>query len=58
LSAYFGVGLASYLQISATSFSGLPLGIFIQAVFAVLPVIWINFIPEAETSTTDMFTKR
>ncbi|CAM6050270.1 unnamed protein product [Sphagnum compactum] len=58
LSAYFGVGLASFLQISATSFTGLPLGIFIQAVFAVLPVIWINFIPEAETSTTDMFTKR
>lgn len=42
---YLGVALASYLNISATDFTGLPLGIFIQSLFALLPVLWIGFIP-------------
>ncbi len=57
-SAYFGVGLASYLRISSTSFTGLPLGIFMQALFTLLPVLWINFIPEDETSTMEMWMAR
>lgn len=47
-SAYLGVGLASFLHISANSFEELPLGILIQAGFALLPVLWINFIPAEE----------
>lgn len=46
MSAYLGVGLASYLHISSNSFDELPLGIFVQASFALLPVLWINLIPE------------
>ncbi|KAG0560668.1 hypothetical protein KC19_9G003700 [Ceratodon purpureus] len=42
---YLGVALASYLHISANDFSGLPLGILIQAFFALLPVLWIGLIP-------------
>jgi folate/biopterin transporter len=42
---YLGVALASYLQISAHDFSGLPLGICIQAFFALIPVLWIGLIP-------------
>ncbi|CAK9221190.1 unnamed protein product [Sphagnum troendelagicum] len=46
MSAYLGVGLASYLHISSGSFDELPQGIFIEAMFTMLPVLWINFIPE------------
>lgn len=49
-SAYLGVGLASFLHISANSFEELPLGIVIQAGFALLPVLWINFIPGEEAA--------
>jgi folate/biopterin transporter len=42
---YLGVALASYLHISAHDFSGLPLGILIQAFFALIPVLWIGLIP-------------
>lgn len=42
---YLGVALASYLGISAHDFSGLPLGIGIQAFFALIPVLWIGLIP-------------
>lgn len=60
-SAYLGVGLASCLHISSNSFDELPLGILIQAGFALLPVLWINFIPEDQaksTSSTDATTPR
>lgn len=53
-SAYLGVGLASLLHISANSFEELPLGILIEAGFALLPVMWINIIPEeAEAAATE-----
>ncbi|XP_024379647.1 probable folate-biopterin transporter 7 [Physcomitrium patens] len=42
---YLGVVLASSLRISGNDFSGLPLGIFIQAFFALIPVLWIGLIP-------------
>lgn len=49
---YLGVALASYLHISANDFSGLPLGILIQAFFALIPVLWIGLMPaEAELAT-------
>ena len=60
-SAYLGVGLASCLHISSNSFDELPLGILIQAGFALLPVLWINFIPEDQAKTaspTDDTTSR
>ncbi|KAG0612698.1 hypothetical protein M758_6G046600 [Ceratodon purpureus] len=60
-SAYLGVGLASCLHISSNSFDELPLGILIQAGFALLPVLWINFIPEEQadsTSSTNDSTSR
>jgi len=45
---YLGVALASYLGISGSDFSALPLGICIQACFAMLPVLWIGLIPPAK----------
>lgn len=45
---YLGVALASYLGISGSDFSALPLGICIQAFFALLPVLWIGLIPPAK----------
>lgn len=42
---YLGVALANSLKISANDFSGLPLGICIQAFCAMLPVLWIGLIP-------------
>eukprot|EP00246_Nothoceros_aenigmaticus_P004361 TRINITY_DN15875_c0_g1_i1.p1 TRINITY_DN15875_c0_g1~~TRINITY_DN15875_c0_g1_i1.p1 ORF type:complete len:983 (+),score=127.90 TRINITY_DN15875_c0_g1_i1:847-3795(+) len=46
ISAYLGVALASYLQISSNSFTYLPLGIFLQAMAALVPVTLISLIPE------------
>lgn len=42
---YLGVALANHLKISASDFSGLPLGIVIQSFCAMLPVFWIGLIP-------------
>ena len=61
MSAYLGVGLASCLHISSNSFDELPLGIVIQAGFALLPVLWINFVPEDQAkcaSPTEDTTSR
>ncbi|CAM6093315.1 unnamed protein product [Calypogeia fissa] len=44
-SGYFGVWLAQHLKISAHSFEGLPLGILIQAMFALLPILFISLVP-------------
>lgn len=49
---YLGVALANYLKISAKDFSGLPLGILIQAGCAMLPVLWIGLIPGEPQKTT------
>lgn len=57
-SAYLGVGLASFLHISANSFEELPLGILVQAGFALLPVLWINFIPDEPVGDDDASKKK
>jgi folate/biopterin transporter len=49
---YLGVALANHLKISANDFSGLPLGILIQAGCAMLPVLWIGLIPGEPQKTT------
>eukprot|EP00250_Pteridium_aquilinum_P021228 c25062_g2_i1 orf=86-1684(-) len=46
ISGYMGVTLASMLHISSHDFSELPTGILVQSVAALLPLIWISFIPE------------
>lgn len=45
VSGYLGVLLASFLGISGKNFSGLPLGIVVQAVCALLPLFWASWIP-------------
>lgn len=45
-SAYLGVALATLLQISSNNFTYLPLGIFVQAMAALVPVMLIGLIPE------------
>lgn len=45
VSGYLGVGLASALHLSAISFTGLPLGLILQSVFALTPLLWLSFIP-------------
>lgn len=44
-SAFLGVGLASFLGITSSDYSSLPLGIMIQFVAALLPLCWIDFVP-------------
>ncbi|MCO5570068.1 hypothetical protein L7F22_023782 [Adiantum nelumboides] len=44
-SGYMGVALASMLHISAHDFSELSTAIVVQAFIALLPLVWISFIP-------------
>lgn len=46
LSGYMGTIVASFLHLSASNFSGLPLGILIQSMAALLPLFWISCIPD------------
>lgn len=46
ISGYMGVTLSCLLHISSNDFSELPTGIFVQAMAALLPLLWISFIPE------------
>ncbi|KAJ7550281.1 hypothetical protein O6H91_07G092100 [Diphasiastrum complanatum] len=46
LSGYFGVALASCLQISSDNFTHLPVGIFIQSMAALLPILWVRYLPD------------
>lgn len=46
ISGYMGVSLASALHISGSDFSELPTGILVQAMAALLPLLWISFIPD------------
>ena len=45
VSGYTGTMLASFLNLSVDSFVGLPLGILIQSLAALLPLLWISCIP-------------
>lgn len=51
LSGYMGTILASFLHLSADSFVGLPLGILIQSVAALIPLFWISCIPSNARKT-------
>ncbi|KAF1890623.1 hypothetical protein Lal_00013218 [Lupinus albus] len=46
VSGYFGVALASYIKVTGTDFSGLPLGLLIQAACTILPIFWSSCIPD------------
>lgn len=46
ISGYFGVALASYVGVNGGDFSGLPLGLVIQAACTMVPVFSASFIPE------------
>ncbi|ONK73735.1 uncharacterized protein A4U43_C04F34720 [Asparagus officinalis] len=48
LSGYLGVALASLVGVSSGDFSGLGVGIVIQAAFTLIPLCWISWIPEME----------
>lgn len=56
LNGYLGVALSTYLNISGTDFSGLPLGIFISASCALLPILWIGLIPATTESSKETQT--
>lgn len=45
LSGYLGVALASLVGVTGEDFSGLPVGISVQAVAALLPLLWSYWIP-------------
>lgn len=46
VSGYLGVALASCIKITGSDFSGLPLGLLIQAACTLLPMFWSSCIPE------------
>ncbi|RHN72959.1 putative folate-biopterin transporter, major facilitator superfamily domain-containing protein [Medicago truncatula] len=46
VSGYLGVALASYIKITGSDFSGLSLGLVIQASCTLLPIFWSSCIPE------------
>lgn len=46
ISGYLGVVLASYVGVTGTSFSGLPLGLLIQAACTIVPLLLSSWIPD------------
>lgn len=46
VSGYLGVALASCIKVTASDFSGLPLGLLIQATCTLLPTFWSSCIPD------------
>ncbi|CAO2822004.1 unnamed protein product [Amaranthus hypochondriacus] len=44
-SGFFGIGLASMLGITSDNFSSLPVGITLQFLVALVPLVWINNLP-------------
>lgn len=46
VSGYLGVALASYVQVTGNDFSGLGLGIVIQAGFTLLPLLFTSWVPD------------
>ncbi|KAK1324319.1 putative folate-biopterin transporter 7 [Acorus calamus] len=45
ISGYLGVALASLMGVSANDFTGLPLGILLQATCTLVPLCWSSWIP-------------
>ncbi|KAI5058226.1 hypothetical protein GOP47_0026396 [Adiantum capillus-veneris] len=52
ISGYMGVALASMLHISSHDFSELSTAILVQAFIALLPLLWISFIPAGPRATS------
>ncbi|MCO5609879.1 hypothetical protein L7F22_064112 [Adiantum nelumboides] len=50
ISGYMGVSLASMLHITCDDFSELSTGIVVQSMAALLPLLWISFIPDESRS--------
>ena len=46
VSGYLGVALASCVGVTADDFSGLPVGLLVQAACTMLPLFWCSCIPE------------
>lgn len=46
VSGYLGVALASYIKVTGSDFSGLPLGLLVQAACTMLPIFWSSCIPD------------
>lgn len=49
VSGFFGVGLASALGITSSDYSNLPMGIVIQFLAALLPMLWMNEVPASQS---------
>lgn len=50
VSGYLGVALVSFLGVSSENYSRLPLAIFIQSMATLVPLIWISFLPDREST--------
>ncbi|CAI9118002.1 OLC1v1019501C1 [Oldenlandia corymbosa var. corymbosa] len=50
MSGFLGVGLASVLGVTSGDYSNLPIGICIQFLAALLPLLWIDLVPNTETA--------
>ncbi|GMH08274.1 hypothetical protein Nepgr_010114 [Nepenthes gracilis] len=48
ISGFLGIWLASLLGITSGNYSGLPVGISLQCLAALLPLRWINSLPDSE----------
>ena len=44
-SGFFGIGLASLLGITSDNYANLPVGVIVQSLTALIPLLWINNLP-------------
>lgn len=58
VSGFLGVGLSSVLSITCGDYSNLPLGIVIQSLAALLPVLWMNRVPVAQPPSSGKERKK
>ena len=48
VSGFFGIGLASLLGITSDNYTNLPIGIIAQSLTALIPLLWINNLPDSQ----------
>ncbi|KAK4773389.1 hypothetical protein SAY87_028408 [Trapa incisa] len=58
LSGYLGVLLASMVGVTGQNFSGLPVGIFVQAGATLLPLFWSYWIPTSTSLLTPTIRRK
>ncbi|XP_057832471.2 probable folate-biopterin transporter 7 [Cryptomeria japonica] len=51
MSGYLGIALVSFLGVSSENYSRLPLGILIQSMATLVPLVWISFIPDTKPAS-------